>query len=77
MTLKPTERLFGDLLEGSRFFEEVAGSWDNYQLLEAAESSQRFSIHLNHRPIIPSYQQQGRRDDLGQIRTRQIGPPTA
>ena len=55
--LKPAERLVGDLLKGSRFFEQMTGSWNDHELLNASEVGEGFLVHFNHWAILSSYEQ--------------------
>lgn len=52
MPLKPRQRLFGDLLQGSRLFEEVTGTGNDYQLFRAGELCEGFPVHVDHRSVI-------------------------
>ena len=75
--MKPAEGLFGDLFEGSRFFEQMSGSGDDHELLRTGELRKRVSIHADYRTVVSSYEQERRRGYLAQIGTGQIRPSSA
>jgi len=72
MALKPLACQSRDLVQRPGLLKEVRRPGNNHQLLFAAELRQCRAIQFDDLEVVATNDQQGRRSDTGQSRTRQI-----
>jgi hypothetical protein len=78
MLREPIRGQAGNYLQRARFLEEMGGSWDNDEMLvRRSDLPHRRLVHLHHRGIVATDEEQRRRPDTGEGEARQIGPAAA
>jgi hypothetical protein len=77
MTPAPVGSQPGDLLKRAALIEQVCRSRHDFEFHRGTHPPHRVSVHLIHRFVIPTDNQQRRRLDVRECPIRQIGPPTA
>ena len=77
MLSEPFQGILCHLLKRSRFFKQMRRTWNNHQLLWAAEKPVGMLIHFDHGVIFAADQQKGWCGHLRQVAFGEVRTPTA
>jgi hypothetical protein len=77
MEREPIASSLDDLIEGTRFLEQMGRSWDDVQALDAVQPREGVLIELQHTSIGASYNQQSWRANLRESVTSEVRTPPA
>ncbi len=77
VVLEPRGGQLGDRLQGTGLLEQVAGPGHDVQQLLAVQLGQGLAVELDDLVVVAADDEQGRRIDIVQARSGQIGPAAA